>query len=323
MLSQHVEDSGTPNSYNYLYHHRHPSLHDAIGQPWACVVTTTTIKKGRSLQTSQPPRPVSDTIIPRAAVSVAVRVQVQYKSKSSNSTFSTNTTDHLPTVDTTGRTGSSSSTATTSTTSATTTKILQQPRQQNTFYLLIQRGTEPNIGMWTLPGGKIEFGESTFHAAQRELNEETQWWSGIGIQNTTTTPTGTSSQPYIPPLRWCNQTVLTTDAIGSNYHYVIAHYFAEYPTIEVATTTTTLHQTSEQDREPLHDTTTSAPTLPVQDVSNYLPNVTASDDAKNARWFTLLQIYEMENNCQNMTTPSLYQVLRRMEVLDVYRLLVS
>jgi hypothetical protein len=271
----------------------------------------------QSLLPSQPPtkQSVSDTIIPRAAVSVAVRVQVHYKSKSSNTTSSTNATDHILAVDTTGRSDSNTTTAT-----ATTNEILQQPRQQDTFYLLIQRGTEPNIGMWTLPGGKIEYAESTFHAAQRELHEETQWWSSIGIQSTTSTPTATSSQPSIPPLRWCNQTVLTTDAIGSNYHYVIAHYFAEYPTIQI---TTTLNQTSEYYREPVHDTTTSAPALPVQDISNYLPNVTASDDAKNARWFTLLQIDDMENNCQNMTTPGLYHVLRRMEVLDEYRLLVS
>ena len=38
---------------------------------------------------------------------------------------------------------------------------------------LIRRGTKPMVGSWSLPGGKIEFGESTGEAALRELKEET------------------------------------------------------------------------------------------------------------------------------------------------------
>lgn len=39
--------------------------------------------------------------------------------------------------------------------------------------LLIQRGTPPRIGEWSLPGGRIEPGEPTKVAALRELREET------------------------------------------------------------------------------------------------------------------------------------------------------
>lgn len=39
--------------------------------------------------------------------------------------------------------------------------------------LLIRRGTKPMAGNWSIPGGKIEFGERTADAALRELNEET------------------------------------------------------------------------------------------------------------------------------------------------------
>jgi 8-oxo-dGTP diphosphatase len=39
--------------------------------------------------------------------------------------------------------------------------------------LLIQRGTAPLIGQWSLPGGRIEFGERAEAAALRELKEET------------------------------------------------------------------------------------------------------------------------------------------------------
>lgn len=39
--------------------------------------------------------------------------------------------------------------------------------------LLIQRGTEPNKGLWSFPGGHIELGETLFEAAKREAGEET------------------------------------------------------------------------------------------------------------------------------------------------------
>jgi 8-oxo-dGTP diphosphatase len=39
--------------------------------------------------------------------------------------------------------------------------------------LLIKRGTPPRLGQWSLPGGRIEWGESVDAAALRELKEET------------------------------------------------------------------------------------------------------------------------------------------------------
>lgn len=39
--------------------------------------------------------------------------------------------------------------------------------------LLIRRGTAPLAGDWSLPGGRIEFGERAEAAALRELTEET------------------------------------------------------------------------------------------------------------------------------------------------------
>ena len=38
--------------------------------------------------------------------------------------------------------------------------------------LLIQRG-KPPLGLWSLPGGHVEFGETAVAAAERELLEET------------------------------------------------------------------------------------------------------------------------------------------------------
>jgi 8-oxo-dGTP diphosphatase len=39
--------------------------------------------------------------------------------------------------------------------------------------LLIRRGAPPRLGEWSLPGGKIEWGETATAAALRELKEET------------------------------------------------------------------------------------------------------------------------------------------------------
>lgn len=39
--------------------------------------------------------------------------------------------------------------------------------------LLIKRGKPPRMGQWSLPGGRIEWGETSEQAALRELAEET------------------------------------------------------------------------------------------------------------------------------------------------------
>ncbi|MBU6371355.1 MAG: NUDIX hydrolase [Alphaproteobacteria bacterium] len=39
--------------------------------------------------------------------------------------------------------------------------------------LLIRRGTPPRLGDWSIPGGRIEWGERAADAALRELREET------------------------------------------------------------------------------------------------------------------------------------------------------
>jgi len=46
--------------------------------------------------------------------------------------------------------------------------------------LLIQRGTAPRKGEWSIPGGRIEAGESEAQAALRELYEETGIRAALG-----------------------------------------------------------------------------------------------------------------------------------------------
>ncbi|KAL3931639.1 MAG: hypothetical protein SGBAC_011215 [Bacillariaceae sp.] len=86
---------------------------------------------------------------------------------------------------------------------------------KDTHYLLIQRKNPPDAGKWSLPGGKIELGEATLEAAQRELTEET----GLKASD----------------CQWYPYPFMTTDAIfptsdGSSYafHYLIAQCFAQY-----------------------------------------------------------------------------------------------
>ena len=38
--------------------------------------------------------------------------------------------------------------------------------------LAIKRGQEPSKGKWSIPGGRIELGETAYEAAQREVREE-------------------------------------------------------------------------------------------------------------------------------------------------------
>ena len=49
---------------------------------------------------------------------------------------------------------------------------------KNSSVLLVRRGQEPSKGLWSVPGGLVELGETIEEAARREIAEET----GISIK---------------------------------------------------------------------------------------------------------------------------------------------
>ncbi|NUT91250.1 MAG: NUDIX hydrolase [Saccharothrix sp.] len=60
-----------------------------------------------------------------------------------------------------------------------TADVVMFARHEDRMHLLlIQRAYDPFAGRWALPGGHVDPGEDTFHAAVRELREETgMTWS--------------------------------------------------------------------------------------------------------------------------------------------------
>ena len=76
--------------------------------------------------------------------------------------------------------------------------------------VLVQRGQSPAKGLWAIPGGSMELGETLQEAAEREIREET----GLEIK--------------------AREPVFTFDVIERDdtdrirYHYVIVDMLAEY-----------------------------------------------------------------------------------------------
>lgn len=74
--------------------------------------------------------------------------------------------------------------------------------------LLIKRGHEPNEGLWSLPGGSIELGETAREAVAREVLEETSLMVNVG------------------------EVAIVSDVISKDgdeiaFHYVIISFFAK------------------------------------------------------------------------------------------------
>ncbi len=73
--------------------------------------------------------------------------------------------------------------------------------------LLVKRGFEPSKGKWSVPGGRVELGETLVAAAQREVFEET----GLDVE------IGNVAGVY---------DVIVRAGGNVTFHYVVIDYFA-------------------------------------------------------------------------------------------------
>ena len=76
--------------------------------------------------------------------------------------------------------------------------------------LLVRRGRAPARGVWAVPGGRVELGETLAEATEREVREET----GVTVR---------AGEPI-----WSFDSVIRDEEGRVAFHYVIVDLLAEY-----------------------------------------------------------------------------------------------
>ena len=77
--------------------------------------------------------------------------------------------------------------------------------------LVVQRGAEPSKGLWSIPGGAVEVGESLAEACAREVAEET----GLQVR--------------VGPMVEVIERILRDDRGRVEYHYVLIDFVCSSP----------------------------------------------------------------------------------------------
>lgn len=90
--------------------------------------------------------------------------------------------------------------------------VARETPQRKRQFLLIRRATPPQVGSWSIPGGKTELGETSIEAAARELAEETGLTSDSGVR--------------FHPWAIGTSDVIIREGQELVYHYVICQFFA-------------------------------------------------------------------------------------------------
>ena len=76
--------------------------------------------------------------------------------------------------------------------------------------LMVRRGRAPSRGVWAVPGGRVELGETLAEAIEREVHEET----GVEVR---------AGEPV-----WSFDSVIRDDDGRVAWHYVIVDLLADY-----------------------------------------------------------------------------------------------
>ena len=92
------------------------------------------------------------------------------------------------------------------------TVVRAAPGRQQLQFLLARRSNPPGAGSWSIPGGKLELGESTVAGGARELWEET------GLESGTDVVISDSAYTTSDAIYWSDGQV--------EFHYLIAQLWA-------------------------------------------------------------------------------------------------
>ena len=118
--------------------------------------------------------------------------------------------------------------------------------------LLVRRGQAPSRGVWAVPGGRVELGETLAEATEREVREET----GVEVR---------AGEPV-----WSFDSVIRDREGRVLYHYVIVDLAAEYLAGEPRARDDALDARWARPAD-LSDLTVSAPTLELLRRIGFLP----------------------------------------------------